>query len=1028
MKYLNELLEIRDSVFEKKYRDTVLEITDLIENKIDPETFFSENFITEGMKTLLKGVFERFDNPNKDGLFKLTQAMGGGKTHNMIAAGLLSQKPELRNQILKSVYKPKIKDPIKVIAFSGRNNPTHGFWGYIAKELGKKETFDHLYNPLDAPGQSDWIKLLQSNKPVLILFDELPEYFKYALKKQMGAGNLADLTTRALTTLFNATTKDELNNVCIIFSDLEAAYGEGTDAIKSILNDFENETRRTARNLIPVQQNTLEIYQILHKKIFKDQAPDSEINEIAKAYGKVIEFAANQDLINETRAHWEGAIRESYPFHPSLKDLYARFKENPGFMQTRGLIRFMRTIVARMWDDKNGWADKSYLIHPFDIDPNDSDTNSELNTINSTLNNAVSKDIAANGNAVAEQIDQEQQNQLAGKTAKLIYMSSLATVQGATKGLNINEIITYTAEPGNKDTLAQIKAKILDELRTRAWYLHPDNAGRLLFKNVENVTSKINSFTKTYDSTQARKVIRDILKEMFEPKLKDLYQNVNVLPAVDEINEEKNKVTLVVYEPYSGAGIHPDLQRKYDDTQFKNRLIFLTSDNQSMDAVYENAKNIKAAEAVISEFQKENFTASDPQFQQAVELKNTYQFRFRSAVTSVFTKLYYPSKRGLSEANIELKFDKNEYNGEEQITKTLDAKQKFTKELSSDAFIQQIIVKLFKNQKELPWNDVLNNAATEPSWVLHKPDALEQIKDSQIKKDAWRMEGNWIKQGPFEKPSTDVRVDVIERDWKTGKTKINVEAVRGDTIYYAYSDSVSENSPELKDEKLITDEMVISFLCVDSKGVHHTGNSLTWEQDIEIRRDWKQQGDKFKVELQAHPHNIKLFYTSDGSDPLTNGASYEDGFIADPLSVIQAYGEKNEVKSEIVQFKLPEAHQTGLKVDKNNPLTFKRKQNFSSTADSYQILGAIKNHNATVQKITVKANHGHQWIELATSDLQFKADELESILNFVKDNLLSKGEIELSFHRLKFSHGQDFLNFIEDTNIEYEQTDIKQSI
>ena len=39
-----------------------------------------------------------------------------------------------------------------------------------------------------------------------------------------------------------------------------------------------------------------------------------------------------------------------YPFHFAIRDLYARFRENPGFQQTRGLIRLMRVMVSRLFD------------------------------------------------------------------------------------------------------------------------------------------------------------------------------------------------------------------------------------------------------------------------------------------------------------------------------------------------------------------------------------------------------------------------------------------------------------------------------------------------------------------------------------------------------------------------------------------------------------------------------------------------------------------------------------------------------
>ena len=36
-------------------RDTVLDLSDFIEHRIDPASFFAENHITEGMRTLLTG-------------------------------------------------------------------------------------------------------------------------------------------------------------------------------------------------------------------------------------------------------------------------------------------------------------------------------------------------------------------------------------------------------------------------------------------------------------------------------------------------------------------------------------------------------------------------------------------------------------------------------------------------------------------------------------------------------------------------------------------------------------------------------------------------------------------------------------------------------------------------------------------------------------------------------------------------------------------------------------------------------------
>lgn len=110
------------------------------------------------------------------------------------------------------------------------------------------------------------------------------------------------------------------------------------------------------------------------------------------------------DITAQSPDQFSQLVKSSYPFHPAIKDLYAHFRENQGFQQTRALIRLMRIIAARLW--QNGEADKKHLISVHDIDLNDPETLSEVRQINSGLENAVAHDIASQGTAVAEAMDQ----------------------------------------------------------------------------------------------------------------------------------------------------------------------------------------------------------------------------------------------------------------------------------------------------------------------------------------------------------------------------------------------------------------------------------------------------------------------------------------------------------------------------------------------------------------------------------------------------------------------------------------------
>src|SRR5690554_1383853 len=104
MRTINEMLKQRENVFYYTARHDVLNLNDLAENRIDAHKFFGENFQTQGMTVLFDTAFARFKGESDTGVIKLTQAMGGGKTHSMLALALLAQNPEIRENLLGPTY------------------------------------------------------------------------------------------------------------------------------------------------------------------------------------------------------------------------------------------------------------------------------------------------------------------------------------------------------------------------------------------------------------------------------------------------------------------------------------------------------------------------------------------------------------------------------------------------------------------------------------------------------------------------------------------------------------------------------------------------------------------------------------------------------------------------------------------------------------------------------------------------------------------------------------------------------------
>ncbi len=1025
MRTLKELLTPRKSVFDKSRRDVVLDITDLVEDKINPNEFFAENFITQGMKALYQAVFKRLEGRSDDGVFKLTQSMGGGKTHNMIAVGLLAKYPEFREKVMGHVYQTTFKEPAKVIGFSGRENPKYGIWGYIAEQLGKKELFKDYYDPLEAPGQSAWINLLKGEKIVLLL-DELPPYFQAAKAKQIGNSDLAEVTTQALSNLLVAVGKEELKNVALIISDLKATYAEGSEMIGQALDNYAAEVNRSAKNFTPVEQTGDEIYNILRTKLFLNDFSSLDVTPVSDAYAAAIREAKQMDITTETPEKFAAAVRDSFPFHPGVKDLYARFKENPGFMQTRGLIRFMRTVVARIWDEHEGWADKIFLIAPHDIDLHDSDTLAEISGINSQLTNAISHDLAGNPPAVAEILDDQFGNALATNTAKLILMSSLATVQNAVRGLKDTEIIRNLCGPGVD--ISEVQSKVLPELKSNCWYLHLDNAGNFLFKNVQNVVAKLKDYMGGYTDEGIEPEIRKKLEEIFKPEEKDCYQKVYALPSLDNVNPEVNQIALVIYKPYPGGKIHPDLQRLFNDTTNQNRLLFLTGDSHSMEAIYQNVKALKAIESILGEFDSEKMPKNDPQYIEAEKLEENFQFKFYSAVTTAFVKLYYPTKRGLLDANFQMKFSGNKYSGEGQIKETLKEKRKFTEDIADDNFQRYAEAKLFGNQKSQPWSDVKKKAAQSTDWIWHKPNALDQLKEEMLRKDLWRSNGEWIEIGPFPPPKTSVEVREQERNDDTGEVSLKIIPVHGDTVYYEIGDSkVTTASSTLDFSKpFLTQELRLSFLCSDSKGKHETGEIKTYTNRITLKHRFFQNGARRMLELQAAPH-ATIKYSTDGSDPFDAGGVYESPVeIPSHVKIVLAGAERQGIHSELKKLRVPDTPAAAAEIDRSAPAVWKKRVKKQSTAEVYEWMKLLEKHEVILSEVSISVN-GNHWVALETDpQLQFGYEKLSQILNFLKSEVLSEGELTMEAGKFHFPSGQRLFDYVRDIKDELKPEDVEQ--
>ena len=1017
MHTLSQVVTPRPTVFDRQQRDVVLDLTNLSAGQIDPAGFFAENYLTQGMGQLYKAVMKRLEGQDTDGVFLLSQSMGGGKTHNLIALGLLAQHPAYREPVMGQVYPTALKEEIRVISFSGRERPNFGLWGYLAEALGKQDVLQAYYNPLQAPGQSAWINLLRGER-VLLLLDELPPYLDGVQAVTVGSSNLARVTTDALTNLLAAMQKPGLENVALVLTDLSASnYAEGSAMITQALGNLKDEATRLARPFTPVEQTGDEIYNILRTRLFAQLPEAAYIKQVADAYAHEIREAKQMDITTETPEAFFRAVRESYPFHPGLKDLLARFKENPGFQQTRGLIRLMRTVVARMFE-AGGRASRTYLVAAHDLDLSDAETLAQISGINGQLINAISHDIYNEGKSMAELSDKKFGGHLATDTAKLLLVASLATVQNAVRGLKDTDVVRNLCAPGVE--VSRITAEILPELKLNAWYLHLDNSGKFLFKNVQNVVAKLQDYLKGYNDEVVRLEIRRKLQDVFGPTHKDCYQTVYALPAPDEVQPDPHKVALLIYEPYTGGGLHPDLQKLYDDTQYQNRLLFLTGDALAMTALADNVRGLKAVDAILGEFRAEGMAPNDPQFVEAEKIRNDFEFKFNTALTETFVKLYYPSKNRLAEAALALQFNNNRYNGEEQITAALASKLKFTTDVTSLNFQKEAEAKLFGGQQAVLWAEVLARAAKKPDWRWHKPGALDQLKDKLVLEDTWRENGNAVERGPFAPPATGVAVRLLRRDEKTGEMTLRVEARHGNRVHWEVGPNVTTGSSVLDlNDDFGSSEMHLSFLCVDTTGEHDPGAIKEYYNELTLKSAWTQDGPHWSLRLEAAPPQATISYTTNGADPFGGGGGRYDGAaVAVPTgtTVVLAGAELAGRRSPVLHLKPPAEGSGPFAPDPHKPATLRRNPRRQTTADTYAWLKLAEKHGIALLGPTIGLVGPQGYVNLETDPkLRYSAEQLGVVLNFVQTQLGASGELTLDGKAQCFERGQQLLDYIKDS-------------
>jgi hypothetical protein len=840
---------------------------EIVKNPGDAREFFRRNYFTEGLNRLVEQGFSRLAGKSDQGAFYLTQAMGGGKTHSLLAFGLLAADMKLRKEVLLSGSRASTDfGAAKVVIFSGLQSPENLLWGHIAEKAGRPEPMVRFWrNGAKTPGVDEWAAVL-GDEPILVLLDELPSYLEMAQGEPVGNTTLGDLTVGALERLLNAL--DRCPRACVVVTNLkDSAYLDGSAKLRSLIDTLSLHYDRNDTAITPVQQNTSEVFEIVRKRLFDKLPSADQIDKVAKAYVEALQKAKRVDMIPTPPEKFMGLIRETYPFHPSIRDIVARFAENRGYQKTRALIRLLRLAVRAALASEND----VHLIGLQHLDFNDQATIEELKKINDGYINAISRDVASRGTALAERIDAASGNDTASAVAKVLLMSSLSTAATPLRGLTEGELVETLVDP--KLEVSEIKTA-LAALQGQAWYLFQGVDQRVFFGKTANVTAEITETARGIAEEHVDQALRAKLKEVFKPRTGNLYgDKMAILPGADEIEIEADRPTLIVLEHPAGK-IPADFEAWWKARDEQNRVLLLTADTNALQTLRDSARRMRAIDAVRDRIRVQNGPESQ-QMKELIDIQVREANGFNSALRETFKTIVFPIKGKLRVVadNFRMEFGQNDYSGEQQIIDTLTRSGKYVPadKLDNEMFdtLRQDAEEILFDADAVQVGSLKRNAAARPQWYWLPRGGLDALIKTACQRGFWRdsqglIAKKWEKRTKVEARLDDYAPNPIE----TGRFIVNVTPEDADVVYYSEGGVPDPRKDKKLDGRVLeTEAAAVWFLAVDSRGENATGDAYEWRAPVRVKPDIVRKAGGHRVTFQVCPRAATVHATFDGSDP-----------------------------------------------------------------------------------------------------------------------------------------------------------------
>jgi hypothetical protein len=282
-------------------------------------------------------------------------------------------------------------------------------------------------------------------------------------------------------------------------------------------------------------------------------------------------------------------------------------------------------------------------------------------------------------------------------------------------GLNVFRMVISGRTTMPNIDIARLSARAQANKRRNFCYSE-ERSFVMPLSNIENLRKRIDNRAANAPQPKIDTEMKRRLEEIFRPVSRIAYQEVEALPKIDDIRLNGPRVCLVLSPDNK---VPPEeAQRFWDSVTEKNNFCVVTGDGSNLASLEEKTRRIWA----IARVREETGGDFSPHKSELEDEAEQAELDFNSTVTSLFNRVYYPTKGKLTPAKLSMTFNGNSFKGEEQVEKALAdvAASKVYRSVADNA--EMLFVRAEDmlwpagGERRTPWRDVVSRSVTNERW------------------------------------------------------------------------------------------------------------------------------------------------------------------------------------------------------------------------------------------------------------------------------------------------------------------------